>query len=373
MSQSGSPEMLQVLYDGECPLCRREIAHVKGLAQRRGDSGLCFVDISGAVHDDSLQGVRTHGAKISGDSNFAADRATLLARFHVQRADGSRLDGARAFVAMWQRLPGWRWLARLSRLPGALVLLELAYRGFLRVRPALQALARRLDSTGPSRLRRPGRAAESAPGATQAPALSDCATQAPALSDRATQAPALSDRAAPSPALSGFLERELRSDHAGEMGAVFIYRGIAAVATRRGNAELLAFAQGHGATEAEHLRLIEAWLPPARRSRLLGPWRLAGWLTGALPALLGARAVYATIAAVETFVDRHYQQQIDHLQRHGGPQGLLALLLRCQADERHHRDEAAALAGSPAPRLLRLWCALVGAGSAAAVVLARRV
>ena len=166
--------------------------------------------------------------------------------------------------------------------------------------------------------------------------------------------------------------RELRSDHAGETGAVYIYKGITAVARWRQDAELLAFAWEHGDTEAEHLKLVEAWLPPSLRSRLLVPWRMAGWLTGALPALFGRRAVYGTIAAVETFVDVHYQQQIDHLRQHGGPEDLLALLLRCQADEQHHRDEAAALAGQHSPWLLRLWCSVVGSGSAAAVVLARR-
>lgn len=301
--------MLTVLYDGGCPLCRREIAHVQGLAQRRPESALCFVDIS-----DSAQGAAA----------FAADRARLLARFHVQRADGSRLDGAAAFVAMWGRLPGWRWLARLARLPGGLTVLELAYRVFLRLRPSLQAVARRWEQ-------------------------------------------------APAPLLSRHMERALRSDHAGETGAVFIYRGVAAIARWRGDTELVAFARRHGETEAEHLRLVEAWLPPARRSRLLGPWRLAGWLTGALPALAGPRAVYATIAAVETFVDRHYQQQIDHLRRHGGPEGLLPLMVRCQADEREHRDEATARAVAPMPWALRAWCAVVGSGSAAAVVLARRV
>jgi ubiquinone biosynthesis monooxygenase Coq7 len=167
--------------------------------------------------------------------------------------------------------------------------------------------------------------------------------------------------------------RELRSDHAGETGAVYIYRGITAVAHWREDAELLAFAHQHGDTEAEHLRLMEDWLPAERRSRLLVPWRMAGWLTGALPALFGRRAVYGTIAAVETFVDVHYQQQIDHLRQHGGPEGLLPLLLQCQADEQHHRDEAAGLTGPHKPWLLRLWCAVVGSGSAAAVVLARRI
>lgn len=135
MNQPTRTDMLTVLYDGECPLCRREIAHVQGLAQRQDDNLLCFVDISRAV---------------DGDAAIAAERAALLARFHVQRADGTRLDGAAAFIAMWSRLPGWRWLARLARLPGMLALMELAYRGFLCLRPALQSLARRRDPT-PSR------------------------------------------------------------------------------------------------------------------------------------------------------------------------------------------------------------------------------
>lgn len=316
MNPPATADTLTVLYDGACPLCRREIAHVKGLAERQGDSGLCFVDIS---------------RETEGDTRSDAERAALLARFHVQRADGSRLDGAAAFVAMWRRLPGWRWLAKLAGLPGVLPLLELAYRGFLVVRPTMQKIARRNDT-----------------------------------------AQSTSDIAA-TPRLSVYLERELRSDHAGETGAVAIYQGISTIAAWRGDAELLEFASQHGQTEAEHLRLIEAWFPPARRSRLLGPWRVAGWLTGALPALFGRRAVYATIAAVETFVDQHYQQQIDHLQSHGGPEGLLPLLLRCQSDELHHRDEAAALAGAKISWPLRAWCQVVGTGSAAAVVLARRV
>ena len=173
--------------------------------------------------------------------------------------------------------------------------------------------------------------------------------------------------------LSHHLVQELRSDHAGETGAVYIYKGIQAVALWRGDLELFAFAKAHGATEADHLNEVENWLPASHRSRLLGPWRLAGWLTGALPALISRRAVYATIAAVETFVDQHYQQQIDHIHAQGGPEGLLPLLIRCQADEQHHRDESAALAGSHLGLFLRIWCGTVGWGSSAAVVLARRI
>ena len=175
------------------------------------------------------------------------------------------------------------------------------------------------------------------------------------------------------PTLSVFFERELRSDHAGEIGAVSIYDGIVAIAKLRGDDEMLAFAQTHRKTEAEHLALIEQWLPPDRRSLLLGPWRLAGWLTGALPALFGRRAMYKTIAAVEAFVDKHYQHQVDYLVNLGGPEGLLPVLLRYQADEQHHRDQAAALGGDLPNQFIHTWCWVVSFGSKVAVALARRL
>ena len=299
-----SAPALTVLYDGSCPLCRREIALYRGL---EASQPLCFADVC----DPALVPPR------------GASAETLRARFHVQHADGRLESGARAFLALWAALPGWRWLARLGALPGMAALMEGGYRAFLRVRPALQRAAARLE---------------------------------------------------PVPDTAGRIPKDLlgevRSDHAGETGAVMIYRGVLAV-TR--DPALRDFAARHGATEQRHLALVEDWLPPAQRSRLLGPWRLAGWLTGALPALCGARAVYATIAAVETFVDRHYQQQIDRLHGRPGHEELRQMLVACQADERHHRDEAAALAGPPPGLLLRAWCALVGAGSDVAVRVARRV
>ena len=297
---------LTVLYDGACPLCRREIALYRGLPSNQP---LAFVDVSNTAVE-LPQGT---------------DRARLLARFHVLRADGSMADGARGFVALWAALPGWRWLARLAALPGFTPLMELGYRAFLQLRPAMQRVAAAFE---PASLHVPDN-----------------------------------------------LRGDLRSDHAGETGAVWIYRGVLAV-TR--DAGVRAFAQRHLATEREHLRLVTPLLPWPQRSRLLVPWRLAGFLTGALPALAGARAVYGTIAAVETFVDHHYQQQINHIDalpdaERAAVAPLRALLARCQADECEHRDEASALGGGAPGPLLRAWCALVGSGSALAVKLARRI
>ena len=58
-------------------------------------------------------------------------------------------------------------------------------------------------------------------------------------------------------------------------------------------------------TEQRHLATVETLVPHPSRSRLLAVWRAAGFVTGALPSLVGRNAVYSTIEAVETFVDIH--------------------------------------------------------------------
>ena len=175
----------------------------------------------------------------------------------------------------------------------------------------------------------------------------------------------------PGDLLPDWMLANLRTDHAGELGAVCIYQGVLRFAR---DPAIQAFAQHHLDTEQKHLRLIEGWLPKSHYSRLLPVWRLAGFLTGALPALFGPRAVYATIEAVETFVDRHYGEQVRALASQPDLIALRKTLLDCQADEVAHRDEAAAARGSDRPGMvLRAWCAMVGSGSRAAVALIRHI
>jgi 3-demethoxyubiquinol 3-hydroxylase len=164
---------------------------------------------------------------------------------------------------------------------------------------------------------------------------------------------------------------DLRTDHAGETGAVFIYLGILFAARDPG---VRAFACRHLATEQAHLELINAWLPLQHRSKLLPVWRVAGWLTGALPALAGPRALYATIEAVERFVDVHYSEQVHRLSSQPEWQALRETLLTCQRDEVAHMNEATAARGPQAPRgLLSIWCRLVNVGSRAAVGICRHI
>lgn len=163
---------------------------------------------------------------------------------------------------------------------------------------------------------------------------------------------------------------ELRSDQAGETGAVEIYRGILAVSK---DPKVRAFAEHHMATEQTHLEIINARLPHDARTRLLPLWRVMGFFTGALPALFGPKAVFATIEAVETFVDHHYQAQIDPLERSGAFPDVLAELKACQADEIAHRDEAAGLVDGRMGLALKAWTWVVDAGSKTAVIVARRI
>ena len=317
-SSENTGPALTVLYDGACPLCRREIGVYQNLKPLAPGQVLKFLDISQPESPLPAGG----------------DRSAYLARFHVQRSDGQILSGAAAFVALWATLPGWRFLAWAARLPGATPLLELVYRVFLKFRPHMQGVAKAFEM----------------------------------------------------PRVTQELAGDLRSDHAGETGAVWIYHGLLAVS---GDAGVRDFARRHRATEQTHLDKINAVLPWSQRSWLLPGWRVAGFLTGALPALFGPRAVYATIAAVETFVDQHYQHQIDKLQGRPEHAALLEMLMQCQQEECEHRDEAIRLGAAvgdgtnsrrdaeqgkgPTGWLLRAWCSVVGNGSALAVKLAHRL
>jgi ubiquinone biosynthesis monooxygenase Coq7 len=65
------------------------------------------------------------------------------------------------------------------------------------------------------------------------------------------------------------------------------------------------FVERHLFTETRHLREIEGLLATAQRYRLLPIWRIAGFITGALPSLANSKAVFYTIEVVEKFVDTH--------------------------------------------------------------------
>ena len=86
-----------VFYDGQCPLCRREINHYRSL---RGAERLMWIDIS---HDEEM--LHIHGLQVE----------TAMTRFHVIDAAGNWHIGARGFIELWSHLPVYSWLARMIR------------------------------------------------------------------------------------------------------------------------------------------------------------------------------------------------------------------------------------------------------------------
>jgi predicted DCC family thiol-disulfide oxidoreductase YuxK len=107
------PSATTVYYDGDCPVCRREI----GLYQRAaGAEAVRFVNVAAEAPPDDLS------------------REAALARLHVRRPDGQLVSGAAGFAALWQSLPRWRWIGRIASTPPVTGMLEGTYRGFLRAR-----------------------------------------------------------------------------------------------------------------------------------------------------------------------------------------------------------------------------------------------
>lgn len=162
-----------------------------------------------------------------------------------------------------------------------------------------------------------------------------------------------------------WLGREMRSNYAGETGAVAIYRGSQAAIprllqhlSRRDEdcikiavvAKLQAFVEEHVAAEEAHLAAMSAVVcEPKERSWM--PAYSFGWCLGYLStSLRGPRGMYVTTHAVESFVEEHYGEQIARLE-HELQAGtitpseeyveVLALLRAACADEVSHKEDAA--------------------------------
>ena len=146
------------------------------------------------------------------------------------------------------------------------------------------------------------------------------------------------------------VEEMIRVDHAGEFGAVRIYRGQRAVFENRPGkermAELLAELE---AGEQTHLDTFDRLVNERRvRPTLFGPlWNAAGFALGAGTALLGEKAAMACTSAVEEVIEEHYRDQAVEL---GETDPELADTVRkFREDELHHKDVAIAEGAEETP------------------------
>lgn len=115
MSASVTSFDIEVFFDGQCPLCRREIAFLQRLDRRHR---IRFTDIAAADFDPATVGV-------SGQA--------LMDRIHGRLPDGRLIEGVEVFRQLYTAV-GLGPLVALTRLPGLSHLLELGYRVFARNR-----------------------------------------------------------------------------------------------------------------------------------------------------------------------------------------------------------------------------------------------
>lgn len=151
----------------------------------------------------------------------------------------------------------------------------------------------------------------------------------------------------------------LRVDHAGELGAVHIYRGQRAVLGEAAGKERIAGQlEEMECHEARHLARFETLLAERGvRPTLMTPlWRLAGFTLGAGTALLGEKAAHACTEAVETVIGDHYARQIAELADRD-PE-LAAELSGFRDEELAHRDLAVEEGAREAPGYALLAAAI---------------
>jgi ubiquinone biosynthesis monooxygenase Coq7 len=159
----------------------------------------------------------------------------------------------------------------------------------------------------------------------------------------------------------------LKVNHAGEHGAIAIYRAqIAQLADRE--PELAAWLRETLAHEIRHRESFKSVMAERAVSPCgaLAVWSIGGSVLGRSMALFGPFGVLICTAAVERTVHRHLQEQVAFLS--GYDDALANLILEIQKEENEHLEYAEAR-HDPEGHLARMLSAFV-AGATALLILA---
>lgn len=150
-------------------------------------------------------------------------------------------------------------------------------------------------------------------------------------------------------ASGGNLARMIRVDHAGEYGAVQIYRGQLAVLGHTACGDIIKHME---AQEQAHLQKFDALVAEhGVRPTVLSPvWSVAGYALGAVTALLGEKVAMACTAAVEEVIDEHYASQVAALAQDGAEHAEFKSTIEAfREDEIAHRETAIEHGAEDAP------------------------
>ena len=102
-------------FNSRCPVCAPEIRRYRRKADAAELEELAWCDINGSP--DALAG-------------FGVTLEDVRRKLHAVDAQGRVHVGVDAFAAIWEHLPGYRWAAKLLRLPGLSTAARLLYDGF---------------------------------------------------------------------------------------------------------------------------------------------------------------------------------------------------------------------------------------------------
>jgi 3-demethoxyubiquinol 3-hydroxylase len=166
----------------------------------------------------------------------------------------------------------------------------------------------------------------------------------------------------------------LRVDHAGEYGAVAIYRGQLAVFERQhGRERITGQLKEMAGQEQEHLDAFDKLLNAGSvRPTALSPvWNAAGFALGAATALLGEKAAHACTEAVETVIEEHYGDQITELEAAGETE-LAARMTKFRDEEVAHKELATSEGAAEAPGY-PLLSAFIRFGCRAAIRISEKI
>jgi ubiquinone biosynthesis monooxygenase Coq7 len=170
------------------------------------------------------------------------------------------------------------------------------------------------------------------------------------------------------------IDEMIRVDHAGEYGAVQIYKGQLAVFERIGaKAHAARIIAEMEAGEADHLKTFDRLIAERGvRPTLMAPlWRFAGFGLGAATALMGEQAAHACTEAVEEVIEEHYQRQSAALEG-GDDTELKHIIDRFREDEIAHKETAIDQGARDAPAYPFL-SALIKFGCRAAIRISEKI
>lgn len=175
------------------------------------------------------------------------------------------------------------------------------------------------------------------------------------------------------PAKKRVIDRMLRVDHAGEVGARQIYAGQLAVFRGTPVGEVI-----HEMAEQErkHLDAFNSLIVErrVRPTAMMPIWNVAGYALGLGTALLGKEAAMACTVAVEEVIAEHYNDQVRVLLQDGweDEESLRATFREFRDDELEHKDIGIEHDAERAP-LYSAMRAVIKAGCHAAISITERV